>query len=61
MWNWVWLLLLPMIILLLIEEVSQFIWRSYLKEPQDRKERFFSRTLESFKKIMEKYRKDPSH
>ena len=61
MWNWVWLLLLPIIILLLIEEVSQFIWRSYLKEPQDRKGRFFSRTLESFKKIMEKSRKDPSH
>ncbi|WNF21110.1 hypothetical protein [Mesobacillus jeotgali] len=61
MWTWVWLLLLPIMILLLIEEVSQFIWRSYLKEPQDRNERFFSRTLESLKKMKQKYRKDPSH
>lgn len=61
MWNWMWLLLLPIIILLLIEEVSQFIWRRYLKELGDRQGGFFIRTLERFKKMKQKYRKNPSH
>lgn len=61
MWTWIWLLLLPIIVLLLIEEVSQFIWRSYLKNPQEGNDTIFVRTSNSVKKILHKYRKDPSH
>lgn len=60
MWNWIWLLLLPIVVLLLIEEGSQFIWRRYLKNPQEGKDTILVRTLNSFKKIQQKYRKDPS-
>lgn len=61
MWSWIWLLLLPIIVLLLIEEGSQFFWRGYLKNPQEANETILARTLNSFKKIRQKYRKDPSH
>jgi hypothetical protein len=61
MWNWLWLLLLPIVVLLLIEEGSQFIWRRYLKNPAEGNDTIFVRTLNSLKKIQQKYRKDPSH
>lgn len=61
MWTWIWLLLLPIIVLLLIEEGSQFIWRWYLKNPEEENDTVLARTLNSLKKIQQKYRKDPSH
>jgi hypothetical protein len=60
MWNWIWLLLLPIIVLLLIEEGSQFVWSRYLKNPQEGNATILVRTLNSIKKIQQKYRKDPS-
>lgn len=61
MWTWIWLMLLPIIVLLLIEEVSHFIWRSYLNNPQEGNDTVFVRASNSLKKILHKYRKDPSH
>jgi hypothetical protein len=61
MWNWIWLLLLPIVVLLLIEEGSQFIWRRYLKNPEKGKNIVINRIHNSFKKFQQKYRKDPSH
>jgi hypothetical protein len=61
MWNWIWLLLLPIIVLLLIEEGSQFIWRKYLKNPQQSNDTILITASNSFKKILQKYRKNSSH
>lgn len=61
MWSWVLVLLLPLAFLLLIEEVSQYIWRSYLKEPKDSSQTKFSLIKEHTKKFIHKYRKNPSH
>ncbi|MBT2641328.1 hypothetical protein J7I80_03675 [Bacillus sp. ISL-41] len=61
MWNWIWLLLLPIVVLLLIEEGSQFIWRRYLKEPEKGTNTVINRIHNSLKKFQQKYRKDPSH
>lgn len=61
MWNWIWFLLLSITGLLLIEEISQFIWRSYLKNPAERQETIFSRFLASAKQRLHKDTKDPSH
>jgi hypothetical protein len=60
MWSWVLILLLPLAILLVIEEVSQFIWRSYLKDSEGTKKNKFVLLKEQTKKIIHKYRKDPS-
>jgi hypothetical protein len=61
MWTWIWLLLLPIIVLLLIEELSQLVWRSYLKNPQEEKDNILVRTIKGFRKIRHRFRKDPSH
>lgn len=61
MWNWIWYLLLPIILLLLLEEVSHLIWRSYLKNPEDANDSTFARMMASVKANLKKVRKDPSH
>ncbi|MBS8264324.1 hypothetical protein DYI25_07735 [Mesobacillus boroniphilus] len=61
MWTWIWLLLLPIIVLLLIEEGSQFIWRRYLKNREEGNDTIIVRARNTIKKIQQKYRKDPSH
>ncbi len=61
MWNWVWYLVLPVVLLLLIEEISQFIWRRYLKDPEEEHDSIFSRIRNNMKTTLKKYRKNPSH
>ncbi|MCM3121822.1 MULTISPECIES: hypothetical protein [unclassified Mesobacillus] len=61
MWTWIWYLILPIVLLLLIEEISQFIWRHYLKNPEEDHETMFIRIRNSMKGTLKKYRKDPSH
>ncbi|MBT2681006.1 hypothetical protein J7E38_18610 [Bacillus sp. ISL-35] len=61
MWTWGWYLILPIVLLLLIEEISQFIWRRYLKNTEEDHESRFIRIRNSMKGTLKKYRKDPSH
>ena len=58
---WVYILLASLIMLLLVEEVSQFIWRIYLRDPNEKKETTLRRFIENAKRTMNKYRKNPSH
>lgn len=59
MWNWIIILLLSLAVLLLIEELSQFIWRSYLREPKNQNNRK-SDLLAKVRQMKQKLRKDPS-
>ncbi|MCM3664885.1 hypothetical protein M3204_10745 [Mesobacillus subterraneus] len=60
MWNWILILLVPIAILLLIEELSQFIWRSYLKDGKEKKNTRIHRIMERARQTMKKYKKNPS-
>jgi uncharacterized protein YpmS len=59
MWNWIIIMLLSLAVLLLIEELSQFIWRSYLREPKNQNNRK-SDLLAKVRQMKQKLRKDPS-
>jgi hypothetical protein len=61
MWDWIWYLLLPIILLVFIEEISQFFWRSYLKNSQEMQDSIIVRMKNTMKETLEKHRKDPSH
>ncbi|RSD25476.1 hypothetical protein [Mesobacillus subterraneus] len=60
MWNWVWILLIAIGILLIIEEISQFIWRRYLKDPNEENTTLLRRITAFGKQTINKYRKNPS-
>ncbi|WP_079509222.1 hypothetical protein [Mesobacillus jeotgali] len=61
MWDWIWYFLLPIILLVIIEEVSQFIWRSYLKDSQEEEDSIIVRMKNTMNDILRKYRRNPSH
>lgn len=60
MWNWMLMLLVPIAMLLTIEELSQFIWRRYLKDGEEKKNARFHRLMEWARKTTKKYKKNPS-
>jgi nitrogen fixation-related uncharacterized protein len=60
MWNWILVLLVPIAILLLIEELSQLIWSSYIKNGQEKENTRFHRVKEWARKTIKKYKKNPS-
>jgi len=61
MWNWILLLVMILSVFLLIEELSQFFWRRYLRNPKDKKSSRLSDFISKAKQMKLKYRKDPSH
>lgn len=61
MWNWIIALLLIIAVFLLIEELSQFIWRRYLRFPSEKKSRRLSGLIAKARQMCQKYRKNPSH
>jgi hypothetical protein len=60
MWNWMLMLLVPIVLLLSIEELSQLIWRRYLKDGEEKKNTRFLRLMEWARKTIKKYKKNPS-
>lgn len=60
MWNWILMLLVPIAILLSIEEISQLIWRRYLKDGEEKKNTRIHRLMEWARKSIKKYKKNPS-
>jgi hypothetical protein len=54
------MLLVPIAILLLIEELSQLIWSSYIKNGQEKNNTRFHRVKEWARKTIKKYKKNPS-
>jgi hypothetical protein len=60
MWNWIIILLLFLAVLLLIEELSQFIWRSYLRKPSKNQNNRMSEFIAKARQMRQKIRKDPS-
>lgn len=61
MWNWIILLVIILAVFLLIEELSQFFWRRYLRNPKDKDSSRFSVFMSKAKQMKQKYSKDPSH
>ncbi|WP_423406767.1 hypothetical protein AABM38_12730 [Heyndrickxia sp. MSNUG] len=61
MWNWIILLVIVLAAFLLIEELSQFFWRRYLRNPTESKSSRLSDFMSRAKQMKQKYRKDPSH
>ena len=61
MWNWILVLVLILAVFLLIEELSQFFWRRYLRISSETKSTRLSDYMGKARQIKQKFRKDPSH
>jgi len=61
MWNWITALVMIFAVLLLIEELSHFIWSRYLSNPTEKKSSRFSDFKAKAREFRRKYMKNPSH
>jgi hypothetical protein len=59
--NWISILLLPFVILLVIEEMAQLLWRHYLNEKHDSQQTLVSKLFLHSRQTMNKFRKNPTH
>ncbi|MBT2755434.1 hypothetical protein J7E71_05610 [Mesobacillus foraminis] len=65
MMKWAIIAISVLLLLLIVEEVSNFFWRRYVNEAGVNKEgsqrRLFKTSWRKIKIYLSKYRKDPSH
>jgi hypothetical protein len=61
MLHWVLIFAMPLIILLIVEELTLFLLGNYLKRPEEKQASAIIRIFESAKQSMQKFRKNPSH
>lgn len=59
--SWIFVLLVTIIVFFLFEELSHYIWRIYLRDPNEMRETRLRQLIKNAKQVINKYSKNPSH